>query len=199
MLAAHPGRREWTQPPQPPQPSTQAHPQAPAQGRPEPSSASATGEAARRSIGTGGGPPRRAVLPKLASGVPHSLALCRTGAYAAHMAALPGVGAGAGAAGGQAQSAAASRCVPAGAWRWPAWKRQRRPRPSTPRAGVAPHLTHIAHTTSPPRTPLSVARAAAALVWDLPVNDHPPPLGVFETEAFVRRFKRDPVAPPPHG
>ena len=41
------------------------------------------------------------------------------------------------------------------------------------------------------------AQAVSALSWDLPVNDRPPPLSVFEMEAFVRRFKHDPAVLPP--
>ena len=35
--------------------------------------------------------------------------------------------------------------------------------------------------------------ASSALAWDLPINDHPPPLSVFEMDSFVQRFQRDPA------
>ena len=29
-----------------------------------------------------------------------------------------------------------------------------------------------------------------ALAWDMPVNDHPPPIGVADMDTFIQRFTR---------
>jgi len=151
LLAAHPGRKEWLQPPPAPAPDP-----APA---PAPAPAPPPKVPTEQAKGGGAGRPSQAAAsPALATGVPASLVLNQTASFAAHIAG-PGAGAGPG------------------------------PGPG-PGGLLGDPAQHVAGRRR-------AAQAVSALSWDLPVNDRPPPLSVFEMEAFVRRFKHDPAVLPP--